>query len=85
MTSPPFSFLLQYQDALESPLEQCITDSMVRAKDTGLSSLGGNLFSLVPSGVPKSTQPQQQSVSEESDPQPISSPDSFSDFFKVIG
>lgn len=73
--------MLQYEDALESPLEQCISDSVVRTKDSGIASLGGNLFSLVPSGVPKSL----QTVSEESEPQPISSPDSFSDFFKVIG
>lgn len=72
--------ILQYQDALESPLEQCISDSMVRPKDSVLAGLGGNLFSLVPSGVPKTP----QSASEESEPQPISSPDSFSDFFKVV-
>jgi hypothetical protein len=55
---------------------------MVRAKDSGISS---QLFSLVPNGVPKNQQQQQQPIVEESEPQPISSPDSFSDFFKVIG
>lgn len=74
----------QYEDALESPLEQCISDSMVRNKDSSLSSLGKNsLFSLVPSGVP--SYKASQTISEESAPQPISSPDSFSDFFKVLG
>ena len=76
--SPP---LFQYEDALESPLEKCISDSMVRNKDTGISGLGNTLFSLVPSGVPKVP----QTISEEDDLQPISSPDSFSDFFKVLG
>lgn len=69
----------QYEDALDSPLEQCISDSMMRNKDQSLPTLGGTLFSLVPSGIPKS-------ISEDSsEPLPISSPDSFSDFFKVIG
>lgn len=53
---------------------------MLRNKDSGL---GANLFSLVPSGVP--SYKTSQVISEESEPQPISSPDSFSDFFKVIG
>ena len=61
---------------MESPLEQCISDSMVRSKD------GGNIFSLMPNGVAKAPH---QPPPEESDPLPISSPDSFSDFFKVIG
>lgn len=73
-----FFFPLQYEDALESPLEQCISDSMLRSKDTG------NLFSLVPSGVP--SYKTSQTISEDTDSlQPISSPDSFSDFFKVLG
>ncbi len=73
--------VFQYEDALDSPLEKCISDSMVRNKDTGISGLGNSLFSLVPSGVPKAP----QTISEEEAVQPISSPDSFSDFFKVIG
>ena len=70
---------LQYEDALESPLEQCISDSLVRNKDTGITSVG-DLFSLVPSGVPKPS----QAIVEEPEPKPISSPDSFSDFFTVL-
>lgn len=76
-------FLSQYEDALESPLEQCISDSMLRSKDSGLPTLD-NLFSLVPSGVP-TNKPSSQTISEEPAPLPISSPDSFSDFFKVVG
>ena len=70
---------LQYEDALESPLEQCISDSLVRNKDSGITSVG-DLFSLVPSGVPKPS----QAVVEEPEPKPISSPDSFSDFFTIL-
>lgn len=73
-----FSYV-QYEDALESPLEKRISDSMVRSKD-GIAGLGGALFSLVPSGVPKVP----QTISEDDVVQPISSPDSFSDFFKVL-
>jgi len=64
---------------LESPLEQCISDSLARNKDSGITSVG-DLFSLVPSGVPKPA----QTIVEESEPQPISSPDSFSDFFTAL-
>ena len=70
---------IQYEDALESPLEQCISDSLARNKDSGMPSVG-DLFSLVPSGVPKPA----QTIVEESEPQPISSPDSFSDFFTAL-
>ena len=73
---------VQYEDALESPLEQCISDSMVRNKDSGLPSLD-NFFSLVPSGVPTNKTP--PTIPEEPAPLPISSPDSFSDFFMVVG
>ena len=77
-----YPLLPQYEDALESPLEQCISDSMVRSKDSGLPSLD-NFFSLVPSGVPTNKTP--PTIQEEPSLQPISSPDSFSDFFKIIG
>lgn len=79
---PIYYVYIQYEDALDSPLEQCISDSMVRNKDSGIGSIGGNLFSLVPSGVP-SYKPS-QTIMEEPEPQPISSPDSFSDFFSML-
>ncbi len=72
----------QYEDACDSPLEQCITDSIVRAKDTGTLETLENFFSLVPSGV-STYRPSQQSIPEE--PEPISSPDSFCDFFQMLG
>lgn len=79
--TPAFS-PVQYEDAIESPLEQCISDSMVRSKDSGIGSIGGTLFSLVPSGVP-SYKPS-QTIVEEPALQPISSPDCFSDFFSLL-
>ena len=71
----------QYQDAQESPLEQCITDSMVKSKESNsISTNVSNLFSLVPSGVAtyKSTQP----IMEEAEP--VINPDSFGDFFRLL-
>ena len=71
----------QYQDAQESPLEQCITDSMVKSKDSNsISTNVSNLFSLVPSGVATYKSP--QPIVEEAEP--VINPDSFSDFFRLL-
>ena len=71
----------QYQDAQESPLEQCITDSMVKSKDSNsISTNVSNLFSLVPSGVATYKSP--QPIAEEAEP--VINPDSFSDFFRLL-
>ena len=53
---------------------------MVRNKDSGIGSLGGNLFSLVPSGVPS----YKPSLTILEEPKAISSPDSFNAFFTVL-
>lgn len=71
----------EYEDARDSPLEQCISDSIVKSKDTGTLETLENFFSLVPSGV-STYKPSQQSIPEE--PSPISSPDCFADFFQLL-
>jgi len=63
-----------FEDARDSPLEQRISDSIVKPKDNA------NLFSLVPSGVPRPP-----AIVEATDPDPIFNPDSFSDFFRLLG
>ena len=72
----------QYEDARDSPLEQCISDSIVKSKDTGTLETLENFFSLVPSGV-STYKPSQQTIPEE--PTPISSPDCFAEFFQLLG
>ena len=72
----------QYEDARDSPLEQCISDSIVKSKDTGTLETLENFFSLVPSGV-STYKPSQQTIPEE--PGPISSADCFADFFQLLG
>ncbi len=72
----------QYEDARDSPLEQCITDSIVRSKDTGTREALENFFSLVPSGV-STYKPSQLPIQETREP--IASPDSFCDFFQLLG
>lgn len=64
----------EYEDARDSPLERRISDSVARAKE------GGNIFSLVPSGVPT----YRAQFTEEESPHFISSPDSFQDFFSLL-
>ena len=63
-----------FEDARDSPLEKRISDSIVKPKDNA------NLFSLVPSGVPRPP-----AIVEASNPGPIFNPDSFSDFFRLLG
>ena len=63
-----------FEDARDSPLEQRISDSILKPKDNT------NLFSLVPSGVPRPP-----AIMEASNPEPISSPDCFSDFLRLLG
>ena len=66
-----------FADARESPLEKQISDSIVATKDKDT-----NLFSLVPSRVamaPSSTSSCRSPVGA------IAHPDSFSDFFRMLG
>ena len=72
---PPLPPSPKYEDAQESPLEQCISESMTNQKDNGL-------FSFVPKGVPVRAEGGPQPLPES---RPLSNPDSFQDFFRLLG
>lgn len=73
---PPSLPPSQYEDARDSPLEQRIERAMsVKQKEN-------SLFSLVPRGVPVSPAYQPPPVAEF---EPLANPDSFADFFRLLG